>query len=222
MMERLIKRIADITAEKLGYDDEKADVIAYGLLALTQMLTLFILSSLIGIIFGCFIECFILFLFAGILRKFTGGVHSKTLFGCMIIAIFIIGVLGAFSKYAFLSIFDTLLINTNLYYLVYIAAAIIFIPCILLVYKVAPVDSPNKPIRKPEKRKRLKRQSVITIFVYFAFVILLLALALSQRNAAYFTAALALGVSTIWQCFTLTRLGNRFISTIDFIKPAGN
>lgn len=215
-MEKLIKKIADLIAEKLGYDDEKAAVITYGLLALTQMLTLFILSSLIGIIFGCFLECFIVFLFTGFLRKFTGGAHSKTLLGCMINALFIIGLLGIFSKYALLTLLKELLIN-NIYYLVFIAAAIIFIPCLILIYKVAPVDSPNKPIRKPEKRKKLKKQSVIAIILYFISVLVLFLLA--PNNAAYFTAAVALSVSAVWQCFTLTKLGHKFIAAIDFIKP---
>ena len=216
MMEKLVKKIADITAEKLGYDEEKASVISYGLLALAQMLALFILSSLIGIIFRCFLECFIIFLFTGLLRKFTGGAHSKTLLGCMILAIFIIGLLGIFSKYALISVFVNLLMN-NLYFIVYLITALLFLPCIILIYKVAPVDSPNKPIRKPEKRRKLKKQSVVAILIYLTIVVILLLLAPS--NIAYFTAAVALCISSIWQCFTLTKPGHKFISTIDFIKP---
>lgn len=216
MMEKIIKKVADITAQKLGYDDEKAAVISYGLLAITQMLTLLILSLLVGLIFGCLIECFIIYLFAGVLRKFTGGVHSKTLLGCTVIAIFIIGLLGIFSKYALIDIFNKL-VNTNLYYLVYVTAAIFFLPCIIMVYKIAPVESVNKPIRKPEKRKRLKKQSIIAVVIYFLLAILLLFLA--RNSSVYFTAAVALLFSTIWQCFTLTKLGHKFIGLIDFIKP---
>lgn len=219
MMEKLIKKIADITAEKLGYDEEKAAVISYGLLALSQMLTLLVLSSLIGIVFGCLLECFIVYLFAGILRKFTGGVHSKTLLGCMVIAVFIIGLLGIFSKYALIGVFNLLIISKSLYYLVYIAATLLFLPCIILVYKVAPVESPNKPIRKPEKRKKLKKQSIIAVIVLFILVIALLMIA--PNNIAFFTAAVALCVSTIWQCFTLTKLGHNFIGAIDFIDTKG-
>ena len=215
-MEKFIRKFADTTAVKLGYDEEKAAVIAYGLLALAQMLTLLVLSSVIGIIFGCFIECLIIFFFTGFLRKFTGGAHSKTLIGCMINALFIIGLLGIFSKYALISVYNTLQ-EDNFYFLTMLSAIIIFLPCFILIFKVAPVDSPNKPIKKPEKIKRLKKQSIVAVSAYFIAVIVLLLLA--PKDISYFSAAVALCVSTLWQCFTLTKIGHMFVGAIDFINP---
>lgn len=215
-MEKLSRKLAELTAAKLEYDEEQADVIAYGLLAVFQTVSMLILSTIIGVIFGCFLECFTVFFAAGFLRKYTGGVHSKTLRGCLVMALVIIGLLGYISRFAFESLYWILADKKQLFLL--LSAIIpIYSLCLLIIRRLAPVETENKPIRKLEKRKRLNRSSQITLVLFF--IVSVLFLFLSYINLRFYTVSIALMFASLWQTFTLTKAGHRFIGIIDFSKP---
>jgi len=100
-LEKLAHNISEIISKKLGYDDDKQSVIAYGLTAIFQMFSIFLIVSIIGIIGRFWAECMVIFLAVGLLRKATGGAHSETMQGCLVISIFSISFLAFLSKYLF-------------------------------------------------------------------------------------------------------------------------
>ena len=60
-MENLARSIANKISKKLGYDDEKTAVIAYGLIGLFQFIIILCACALIGLVFGFFWEAMIIF-----------------------------------------------------------------------------------------------------------------------------------------------------------------
>lgn len=204
-MEKLAHNIANKIAVYLGYDDEKKSVIAYGLTAIFQIITLFVIITIVGLIFDIWYESFIIFISVGIIRKSTGGAHSETMYGCILISVLNIVILSSLSRYILnypLNIYVNLLISILIYVL-----------CLFTFYTRVPIASPKKPITNSEKIKRLRNQSYITITIFFIISIIFVLLA--EKIARFYSIAFSIRLAMLWQLFTLTDFGMIFINKID-------
>lgn len=205
-MKKLSEKIASIVASGLDLDENKKQVIAYGLLAMIQMTLILLFSVIIGLFFGFVWEAVIVYFGVGLLRKGTGGVHSESLIGCTIMSVAIISMLSAFSHYILSDISNTLVFV--------LTKACVYIFCSTVIYKKAPMDTPNKPITKAEKIKRLRKQSFITIFIYFALSIVLFLISNGNKNFVSFSFSITCAM--LWQTLTLTKAGAVIIHAGDF------
>jgi accessory gene regulator B len=204
-VEVLAVQIADNIANKLGYSNEKKEVIAYGLKAIFQMGSILLLSSIIGLLLGVCVEALVTYFSIGLLRKSTGGAHSHTAYGCLIISVVVVSVLSLLSKYVIAYYFSNIIFLS-------IVTLFFIIFSIFYVFKKVPVDSPNKPIVKEEKIKRLRRNSYITIFIYFFFVLFL---SFFLKGSIGYSISASIIFSTFWQLYTLSKSGHRLIDIID-------
>lgn len=203
-MEQAAHKIANRISANLGYSQEKTEVIAYGLIAMIQMTTILIIVILIGLIGNFWLEALIVFFTGGILRKSIGGAHSKSYNGCLIISILTISLIAFLAKFLFVK-------SSPVFFIIFLG--IIYLFSFIVVYQKAPVDSPNKPIVKPEKIARLRRNAFITLSVYILVTSFLLYF--SQQNYLLLNLALSIAFATLWQTFMLTRPGAMLIGTID-------
>lgn len=187
----------------LSLGEERRQVIEYGLLALVQMTIILAGAMLAGAVFHFLLETVLLFFAVGILRKNTGGAHSDTIGGCTVMSIAVICTLAALCRYVLMGVSSQILAVFLL--------ALCYGLAFLLVYRRAPMDTPNKPITKPEKINRLRRQS---FFVLGFYAILSLALLLwgSRRGTSL---SFAVSCASLWQAATLTRPGATMIRTVD-------
>ncbi|MBE3580275.1 MAG: accessory gene regulator B family protein [Thermoanaerobacteraceae bacterium] len=80
--------------------------------------------------------------------------------------------------------------------------------CLSTVVRMAPVDSPAKPILSADCRRNLRRLSV-------AAVILITAAQVALLKAGAYNLVLALSLGLGWQTFSLTRAGHRFAAFVD-------
>lgn len=204
-MEELAHNIAEKIALHMQFDEDKKAVIAYGLTAIFQMVTLFTVISIIGLIFGFWYESIILFIGVGIIRKSTGGAHSQTMYGCILISVLSITILSSLSKHI-LSFSVNVFVNLGI-------SVLVFALCFIVFYIRVPVASPNKPIVKPGKIKRLRRQSFIILTIFFLISVDFIFLAV--RNDRFYSIAVSIRLAMLWQLFTLTEIGARFIDKID-------
>lgn len=203
-MERLAKNIAANIGETFQYSSEKTAVISYGLTAIFQMLIISLAVSLIGFIGGFWAEGIIIFLLVGLLRKSIGGAHSETFTGCVIYSVFFISLMAFLSHY---------LINPNLLFNYIAFSGLSFVFSCLVVYKRAPVDSPNKPIRKKEKIRSLRINAFITLTIYFIVVAILYYL--SEKDLRFSGYAMSITMAVLWQTFMLTESGHILMQVID-------
>ncbi|MHB1153149.1 MAG: accessory gene regulator ArgB-like protein [Eubacteriales bacterium] len=212
-MEKLAHDLAEKIALHMQFDEDKKAVLAYGLTAIFQMVTLFTIVTFIGMVFHFWYESVIIFIGVGVIRKSTGGAHSNTMYGCILISALSITILSSLSRYI-LSFPVNVFINLG-------ASVLVYILCLIVFYIRVPVDSPNKPIKKPEKIKRLRKQSFIIITLFFlisvAFVFL------SVRYDRFYSITVSIRLTMLWQLFTLTKLGIRFFDKIDLqFKPVSD
>ncbi len=212
-MEKWAHDLAEKIALHMQFDADKKAVIAYGLTAIFQMVTLFTIVTFIGLVFHFWYESILIFVGVGIIRKSTGGAHSNSMYGCILISSLSITVLSSLSRYI-LSFPVNIYINLGVSVLVYIL-------CLIVFNIRVPVDSPNKPIKKPEKIKRLRKQSFIVITLFFLISITFVFLSL--RYDRFYSIAVSIRLTMLWQLFTLTKLGIRFFNKIDLqFKPVSN
>lgn len=197
--------IAGKLAGQMNFDKDKKAVIAYGLTAIIQMITIFLIISVIGLMFGFWYECILIFIGVGIIRKSTGGAHSETMLGCIIISVLSVTVLSWLSR--FLLSFD---MNpyTNI-----LASCLVYFICFIVFYIRVPVDTPNKPIVSDLKIKRLRKQSFIVLTVFF--ILSIAAVLLSEWNNRFLSIGTSLRLTMLWQMFTLTRTGAFLFGKID-------
>lgn len=204
-MEQLANRVASKIAKELSYPDEQKRVIAYGLIAIFQSLLMTTIVLLIGFILNTFIESAIMCFAVSILRKYSGGSHACSIASCTIIGIIFCTVFALISK-----MLGTVL--TSPIFLL-ITGILIFGFALIIAILKAPVDSPNKPIRSVQKKKKMKNFTLIILIIYF--VISMILLLNFNRSPAFISAFISLLFSVAWQMSSLTIPGKTILGGLD-------
>lgn len=202
----LADRIARKIASSLDYDDEKRQVMAYGLGAFIQMMQLLLIAMVFGIVFDCIWECMVLFWGVGLLRRSAGGIHCDNYLSCVLTSSLSICLLSMVCRFIIPA-------GVNKVWHVLVGIVPAFGCMSVLAWKRVPVAAKNKPIRNPEKIHRLRKQCFMTLGIYLIVAILLLIFDWGEgRNIS---ALWALIGAIWWQCFTLTSWSEPLIRSMD-------
>ncbi|MFV0342499.1 MAG: accessory gene regulator ArgB-like protein [Anaerocolumna sp.] len=206
-IEKLAKMMGNKIATQLDLNDDRRAVITYGLIGILQTIVLFALIIFIGLLLDITYESFIIFFSVSAIRKSSGGAHARTMLGCNIMSIVAIVILSVLSRYIFaspISIYINLLITV-----------IVYAICLLIFYYRVPLGSPNKPINRPEKIKRLRKLSFINLMILFILSIVFIILA--DFNTKFYSLAISVRLAMLWQFFTITKMGVLFVEKFDSI-----
>lgn len=146
----------NIKQNKKDLNEEKLEIIEYGLEGLYLTLTKITILFIIAIILGIFKEMILILVFYNVIRFFAFGLHAKNSFECFITSLLLL-IGGAYiAKY----IHIILSVKINL--------AII---CLVLIIIYAPADTIKHPLINSKKRKRFKILSIIISFIMTSMVI---------------------------------------------------
>lgn len=138
------------------YDDEKLEVIAYGLESLYITLTKTIVIFGVALLLGIFKETLLIILFYNVIRTTAFGMHAKKSWHCYVISgVLFIG-MALLAKY----------VDINFY-----IKLIIYIFCVITIFIFAPADTYKRPLLNVKKRKTYK---IITMFSSLIYLILLI------------------------------------------------
>ena len=177
-----------IKKEMPEVDDEKAEIIMYGLQNIIGEIPKTFLVLLIAYFLGIFKETLITFLLLLPYKSFSGGFHLKTHIGCIIgTTLFYCGI-ALISKYIIIEPIVK-----------YILIAVIWIFGIIMITLYAPADTENVPILAKKDRKKKR------ILSYITFTIGLLVAAFIQNNIICNILILGNFVQTL----TITKLAYR-------------
>lgn len=202
----LTRPAAAYLKEKLNLTPEEEEIALYGLQVIIYPLISLLSISLVGWLLGCLYTTLAATLTAAFLRLWSGGAHSRSPLTCTLLGAVVSPALGKTSL-----ILTPHLSPFNLFIIVILGSLL----SLTFVWRLAPVDSPAKPLLSPEYRQRMRRLSITSVFFIAAVQIALLAAA----GAPAVVLALSLGLW--WQTFTLTRAGHRFATLIDEIISPG-
>lgn len=155
------KKLLDGSINKIkkkypNYNEEKLEVIAYGLEALYITITKSIVIFSGALILRIIKEVFLILVFYNILRTTAFGMHAKKSSHCYIISIIMFIGMGFICRY----------LGINLY-IKLILLAFSFITMILY----APADTYKRPLLNAKKRKIYKIITIINSFIYILLII---------------------------------------------------
>ncbi|MFA7148199.1 MAG: accessory gene regulator B family protein [Syntrophomonadaceae bacterium] len=190
LAQKLARRV---TANSKQAVDE--DVVRYGaevILGAALQISLFLLAAYLC---GLFLEIIGILAASAILRRYSGGVHCSTYYGCTFSGLVTYLLLAYLLRY----------FNYE-YFVVYFTTTAII--CYSLVYGFAPVDNPSKRINDPVKSKQLKYKSCIVLTS-------ILLLSFFLYSSGYYLYALSLLLGLLWQSLTLTPGGELYIAAWD-------
>lgn len=205
-MERLCKDIANKIAIELNLDNDNEEVIAYGTFAILHITLCIILVIVFGALFHVLLEALIISFTVSILRKYSGGVHASTP-----------GICAAIGTFACVGLAEVALIISRFFsfWSLLILGIIIFITAYYIIYKLAPVDSPSKPIKKAEKRKRMKKACNMLLSFYLIIEIINIVVYFISGNRSFVVYSVCIYLGVIWQVSTLTNSGDLVLRKID-------
>ena len=151
-----------IRKEMPEVDDERAEVIMYGLQNIIGELPKGIIILIIAYILGIFKLTVISILIIAPYRCVSGGVHMKTHIGCIIYTLLLYSGSSLLGKY--------IVLTGNAKIMLTIA---IWIFCMIMIKLYAPADTENLPIirKKERKQKQILSYIIITSEIIIAILI---------------------------------------------------
>lgn len=157
MKKKLLNYCMNLIKNKFpNYDNDKLEIIEYGLEGFYLTFTKVVLITFLSIILGIVKKMILLIVFYNIIRFNAFGLHAKKSTHCLIISLllFIGGV------YICDYVYFPILIK-----------AILSMVCILLIAKYAPADTDKHPLINKKKRKKHK---ILTLLFSTVFSILII------------------------------------------------
>lgn len=180
MLCRLSEHLTDLLIEAGSIEKQDKSVYKYGIEMVIAIALNIITVIIIGYAMGMVLECIIFLLFFMPLRSYAGGYHNASFLKCYILSCSII--IGSLLCMKYIQV------SVNYIYML----LIICVPC-LYIWKKAPIENKNKPLKEEEiKKNRLKTRILILLY----FTISALAYVLESFHIAQ-SAALTLWLTMI-------------------------
>lgn len=189
-----INEIASILANG---DEGLAEIKAYYLRGMLHNGSVIASILIASYLLDVFHYTLIIILTLRLLRTKTGGCHSQSLTLCKVISF--IGVLGLAFIASVIQISSTALVIWSLFILVF---------GLYMIYKFAPLDSPQRPIISHEFRKQLKIKSYIFLIISMTIIYIF-------SYNGYSRGAISVLLALSLQFFLMSTLGYRSIAKVD-------
>lgn len=140
------------------YNDEKMEVIKYGLESIYILITKLLIIGIIAYILGLFKELIIFLIIYNVIRIFSFGLHATKSWICLVTSTLIFILVPLLCKYLYIPIWCKSLIGIIL---------------LILYFKNAPADTKKRPIVSKNRRLFFKYSSVLIciIFIYLSIFI---------------------------------------------------
>ena len=156
------KKLLDISINRIkkkypDYDEEKLEIITYGLESLYITITKTIVIFSIALILGIVKEVFLILLFYNIIRTTAFGMHAKKSSHCYIISIIMFIGMGFICRYIGINFYVKLLL-----------VAFSYITMILY----APADTYKRPLINVKKRKIYKIITILNSLIYISLIVI--------------------------------------------------
>lgn len=158
MFQGLCKTIITSGIRSGHIQEDKKDECLYGMNMLFDICINIISMIIIGIITGRLWECITFCAVYKIIRKYTGGFHFDSSWGCYISSCIMYFVFAAAVAYIPFRIYEV--------------SAMVIISSII-IWSISPVEAINKPLDKTEKRVFKKRARISICVVLVAYIICL-------------------------------------------------
>lgn len=151
-MDAILSRITSFLANNDNFDEERLEVIRYGIEILLLKVLFFIASMLLGVLLQSFWECLLFTLSFSAIRSLAGGYHADTRMKCFIQSMCMLMAVLAISK----------LIQRNLFSCEIVLCLSVI--AAVIIWLISPIDTENKRLTNEERKiLKIKSRSVLII-----------------------------------------------------------
>lgn len=151
-MDAILSRITSFLANNDNFDEERLEVIRYGIEILLLKVLFFIASMLLGVLLLSFWECLLFTLSFSAIRSLAGGYHADTRMKC-----FIQSMCMLMAVLVILKLIQRNLFSCEIVLCLSIIAAVI-------IGLISPIDTENKRLTNEERKiLKIKSRSVLII-----------------------------------------------------------
>lgn len=164
MIVKLSKNIA-VSYEKKGYvTNDEVEIVAYGLFSIISKLLYAVICIICGLIFDKVLESCIFYSSFLFIKKYAGGFHAETEFGCFCVSTLSI-VISIFVIYL-----------SEMYLILELVIFSLSLIAYILIWLYAPIPSKEKPLNENEYKryKNISKKriiiSIIMVLLPYAFV----------------------------------------------------
>lgn len=203
-VEEISSKISNSITKELQLDENKEAIVNYGIFAIMHTALSVGFVIVFGALFNVLIEALIITLTISILRKSAGGAHASSPGICAFV--------GTVLSVGMAIVIKNINLNVNV---IIVISTLIFIWSFIIVYKLAPVDSPTKPIRTEAKRKRLKKSSILILSVYLVIITGNIVGYYATQNVDLLVYSGCIHIGLLWQVFSLTKIGHKVLGKLD-------
>ena len=200
-MSNFIDQFSKHLQNELNLNNERTEVISFGLYTLFTAVSGFVAVIVVGYIVGAVKLSLTAAVTSAIFRAISGGAHSARLRNCTILGAIVSPGIALVSRWVSPWMPDLLL---------FFLVAVTWLLSLASVYKFAPADTPKRPITRPEERKKFRRLSFAFLFIW---IIGLTITAVMKLYSCDFILASTLGL--LWQANSITPKGYRFVERFD-------
>lgn len=205
-IENLSLKLSNKLGDKLNKSKEEKAVLNYGLFVVLHTSIAIVVTFLIGMITGTFIEITIISIVMSSMKRNSGGVHSSSPERCLLTGLILTLMMA--------TLCENLTLILNKYELVITISFLLFISYIVL-YKKCPVPSKNKPLKNKETRKRLRKKCFKLYFLYTLVIIILYASYIFTNYQLLKILIISIVLGLLLQIIALTNLGKYIIDLFE-------
>lgn len=177
---------------------DQTGFISYGAEILLGSIVKLSILFFVAIIMNVILEVTVLLFITGLIRTLSGGAHCSAYYRCLVTSVLILTALGYLIKniYPFIKLLPVAVLLG------------ITVISICLYWCYAPQAPSNKPFKNREMELAFRWYTLITVVT-----LSIISIALGTDNLIAWVMAFAL----LWQAFTLTSAGHRFIGLWDIL-----
>lgn len=157
MLNKLSALLTDKMLQKGSITKEDRELYVYGFFMLLSHLLYLVLICIMGLILGCVPESLVFYVAFQFIRRYAGGYHAKTETRCEIMSF-----LSLAACIAVIRLSQSVALDLPLFVASLVAAVCIAVFC--------PLDTPEKPLSKKERRY-FRKISLVILFVITAVIL---------------------------------------------------
>ena len=208
-MDSLIENISSKIALNLCQSKDKSSeefaVLKYGVFVFVHISIAAIFTIIFGILTKTLFQIVTIFLLGGLMKRYSGGVHCSSPNRCVITGIII--------SYTF-ALIGKNIVNIDLK-IGYMLGMVALIHSFIILYKKCPVPSENKPLKKEETRKKLRKNAFLIYYICVVLFILNILLNLQSAYTILNSLVVCIILGLYMQTLSLTSIGIKFILFLD-------
>lgn len=196
-----INRFSEHVQKELNLNDDRRDVLVFGLTTLISTIGSYAAIIAVGLLAGAVKLALIAAVTSTLFRVVSGGAHSRCMRNCIILGAIVSPGIAVISKWAG----PGMPVST-----LYLLVAVTWLFSLAAILRYAPADTPNRPIVKPEERRKFRGMSLTVLAVW----------GITAINAVMFKLTtgemiLASALGLLWQTHSITPHGYRLVEKFD-------